>query len=150
MGDEPSTTRLANNALRLARNDHAKHIEAEASVLLGLRALEAGDLRTAFEIDERLADAGPWIDRIQDRYLVHWFRGWISVVRGIDPTQALIEASISLAPLDQLASAKLMIIARHLGQGDPEGEYPEALRALRSGGAGWFARRVQRTRVKVG
>ena len=147
MSDTAGAVQLATEGLELARREDLAHLEAEANVLLGLAALESGGTETAYQIDDVLSQTETWEGRIQDPYLVHWFRAWVAALQGNDPTAALLEESAHVATNDRLAGAKLAVVAGHLGSGgDPE-DRAEAIRTLRKAGAGWFIRRVGRSRT---
>ena len=140
MGDRLRSEQRATQALARASRSGDFFLEAEAVAVLGLMAWERGDVRGVHRLSERLDGIERWTSRIQDRYLVSWFRAVAQQLGGINPSDALLESAHIAAETDELAATKLRYLAASLR--DDSELSRRSVATLRRSGAGWFVRRV--------
>jgi len=135
---------LCTDAVEEARRFGMPKVEADGTALLGLMAVQQGGPRV-YELSERLSSLRPHCGSTQDQYLIGWFQAVMSKLAGKDVGEELVEMAERMLAHDALASAKLLCLAGQLDSRSM-GESPkttEAVRVLRSAGAGWFVRWVQ-------
>jgi len=116
--------------------------KAQALALTGLLNLKRKEGAAAARIAEQLSAQPSTDGYTPDGYLVTWFTSafrWQN--ERTHAKEELVAEAIRLRPYDELASAKLWLIAEAMVRGNgPPGQTAEAQRRIRIAGCSWFIR----------